>query len=283
MHQPELGKKILEIRTTKGLTQEDLVEKCNVSVRTIQRIESGEVMPRNYTIKTILAALDHDFETMSINASANKNDRWYSRLFPTDINAKEHYEQILKLFNVAWIFGVLYFIVGFFEGAADYFLFEKNEMIYNQWIYIVLKLIVLVSYFFFQRGIYLIGILFKNTILKIISIVLIALSTIFYFYDIASVFYNGSEREFIMGGAAFTFGAIGILYGRALYVLKNKLGRVAKYAGVFEILSGCFFLTIIFSFIGFITLIPAELFEIIILFKMIDLIKIGSASSITTD
>jgi transcriptional regulator with XRE-family HTH domain len=60
MNQPELGKKIAELRKAKGLTQEELVEKCNLSVRTLQRIESGEVMPRSYTIKIIFAALDHN-------------------------------------------------------------------------------------------------------------------------------------------------------------------------------------------------------------------------------
>jgi len=46
MKQPLLGKKISELRKQKGLTQEDLVEKCNITVRTIQRIESGETTPR---------------------------------------------------------------------------------------------------------------------------------------------------------------------------------------------------------------------------------------------
>jgi transcriptional regulator with XRE-family HTH domain len=65
MRQPELGKKISELRKAKGLTQEELVEKCNISVRTIQRIETGDVTPRMYTIKTILAALDHDLDAIS--------------------------------------------------------------------------------------------------------------------------------------------------------------------------------------------------------------------------
>lgn len=49
MRQPELGKKILELRKEKGLTQEELVEKRNISVRTLQRIETGEVTPRVFT------------------------------------------------------------------------------------------------------------------------------------------------------------------------------------------------------------------------------------------
>jgi len=46
MRQPELGKKIVELRKAKGLTQEELVAECNLNVRTLQRIESGVVMPR---------------------------------------------------------------------------------------------------------------------------------------------------------------------------------------------------------------------------------------------
>lgn len=60
MQQPSLGKKIAKLRKAKGLTQEELVEKCNLSVRTLQRIESGEVIPRSYTVKLIFSALGHD-------------------------------------------------------------------------------------------------------------------------------------------------------------------------------------------------------------------------------
>jgi len=59
MNQPELGKKIASLRKEKGLTQEELISKCNISVRTLQRIENGVVVPRSYTIKAIFAALDY--------------------------------------------------------------------------------------------------------------------------------------------------------------------------------------------------------------------------------
>jgi transcriptional regulator with XRE-family HTH domain len=59
MKQPELGKKIAELRKAKSLTQEELVKKCNLNVRTLQRIESGVVTPRSYTIKAIFAALEY--------------------------------------------------------------------------------------------------------------------------------------------------------------------------------------------------------------------------------
>jgi transcriptional regulator with XRE-family HTH domain len=62
IQQPELGKKIADLRKAKGLTQEELVERCDLNVRTLQRIESGEVTPRTYTIRLIFEALDFSFE-----------------------------------------------------------------------------------------------------------------------------------------------------------------------------------------------------------------------------
>jgi len=40
-----------------------------------------------------------------------------------------------------------------------------------------------------------------------------------------------------------------------------------------EIIAGCFLLTIILAFIGLILYLPAELIEIIIIFKVIEIVK----------
>ncbi len=61
MNQPDLGLKVSELRQQKALTQERLAELCEVSLRTIQRIESGEVDPRAYTVHCLGKALDFDF------------------------------------------------------------------------------------------------------------------------------------------------------------------------------------------------------------------------------
>jgi len=61
MNQPQLGLKVSELRQQKGLTQEQLAEHCEVSPRTIQRIESGEVDPRAYTLRCLGEALEFDF------------------------------------------------------------------------------------------------------------------------------------------------------------------------------------------------------------------------------
>jgi uncharacterized Tic20 family protein/DNA-binding Xre family transcriptional regulator len=61
MNQPDLGLKVAELRQQKGLTQEQLAELCEISSRTIQRIESGEVDPRAYTLYCLGNALEFDF------------------------------------------------------------------------------------------------------------------------------------------------------------------------------------------------------------------------------
>ena len=70
MNQPDLGLKVTELRQGRGFTQEQLAEACEVSQRTIQRIESGEVDPRAYTLQCLTAALDFDFLEDS-NSSEN--------------------------------------------------------------------------------------------------------------------------------------------------------------------------------------------------------------------
>jgi len=61
-----IGEKIKTIRIQKGLTQEVLAEKTNVSTRTIQRIENNEVDPRSYTLEKIAEALGINFNEISL-------------------------------------------------------------------------------------------------------------------------------------------------------------------------------------------------------------------------
>jgi transcriptional regulator with XRE-family HTH domain len=96
MKQPELGKRIAELRKAKGLTQEELVQKCNLSVRTLQRIESGEVTPRSYTIRIIFAALDYNIYDSS--------KRLPNRFNKTELIIKNRlghlYKYVIDLFNL---------------------------------------------------------------------------------------------------------------------------------------------------------------------------------------
>ena len=50
--------KIKELRESKGFSQEELCENSGISLRTIQRIENGESVPRGSTLKTIASSLN---------------------------------------------------------------------------------------------------------------------------------------------------------------------------------------------------------------------------------
>jgi len=58
MSKSELSKRVKELRTRKGLSQEQLAEISGLSLRTIQRIENGETEPRGETLKRLMNALD---------------------------------------------------------------------------------------------------------------------------------------------------------------------------------------------------------------------------------
>lgn len=60
MQKTDFGKILIEHRKENGFTQKEVAEKCNINLRTIQRIESGAVNPRAFTIKTISESLGID-------------------------------------------------------------------------------------------------------------------------------------------------------------------------------------------------------------------------------
>ena len=77
------GQLIKDLRLKKGITQEELADKTYISVRTIQRIENGDVIPRGFTLKTIAKALEVNFEeltncdkTVLAGAQLNNNNIW---------------------------------------------------------------------------------------------------------------------------------------------------------------------------------------------------------------
>ncbi len=61
----ELSQKIVLARKKQGLTQEELASLAHVTVRTIQRIESGESVPLAFTVKALARALETNFEELT--------------------------------------------------------------------------------------------------------------------------------------------------------------------------------------------------------------------------
>jgi len=75
MRQAEIGKKISDLRKQKGMTQEDLADACELNVRSIQRLENGEVEPRSSTLKLLSAALDYEFKPYTETEDAKKENK----------------------------------------------------------------------------------------------------------------------------------------------------------------------------------------------------------------
>ena len=114
MKQPELGKKIVDLRKAKGYTQEELVEKCNLSVRTLQRIESGEVVPRSHTIRVIFAALDY-----KVYDSSNMRLRLILKQVTDLFNLKTNTMKKLSILTVLIAVTVIALLSICMDGAAQ--------------------------------------------------------------------------------------------------------------------------------------------------------------------
>ena len=58
MNDLNLSQRVKELRNRKGISQENLAEESGLSLRTIQRIENNETVPRGDTLKKLAIALD---------------------------------------------------------------------------------------------------------------------------------------------------------------------------------------------------------------------------------
>lgn len=140
MEQPELGKKITELRLAKGLTQSELADQCNIGLRTIQRIESAEVTPRSYTLKLIFQCLDYEMFNSSGKSAFEKNEMAHdSSAFRTgglDIFDPSRYTlRTLALVSIPFISLILFFSLSGFqenETLAPYSVAELNRK-YVHW------------------------------------------------------------------------------------------------------------------------------------------------------
>ncbi len=251
LEQPQLGKTITDLRQKKRLTQEELVELCNINVRTLQRIEAGEVTPREYTIRILLDALDYKIEQIENSIQKKASLKWL---------------------KISWVAGIIYFVLGIFESGLDFVRFEDDLPYYFPLAYTSVKIIATLSFVFFMMGFIEIGKHFNNALLKIASYLMIASLVVIEVYDVISLGSGITWEEFylIKGTEAVAFGGIDIAFGIALVMLSKKLGVIATVAGIFEIIVGVFFLTFFLAFIGLIAMIPAIILEIIILYKFYD-------------
>lgn len=103
-----IGSYIKTKRINKGITQEELAIKTNINIRTIQRIENGEVTPRAYSLRAITDALEIDFSELEQNVQN-----------VTDIHPEKENKSLLVFLHLS---GLLLL------PAAMIWLFEKDRV-----------------------------------------------------------------------------------------------------------------------------------------------------------
>lgn len=263
MKQPELGRKIVELRKQKGLTQEELVEMCNINVRTIQRIESGEVTPRPYTVKTILAALGYNLD--SVKHQENEITEVYDN--PQKIDAAD------KIVTMAWIAGGIYFLLGFIEFAADWYRWFEDEMLFSNRVYSMIKISVLATYSIFMFGFIKTGELFENMLLKISALSIIGLSVLLYGYEIFSLHLELFPIAYFLAVMAVLFGAVGIAFGVSLIKLRKPLGVIALLTALGMIVVSLMEISVVFAWLGLLFYSPVIVLKIIMLYKVSVILK----------
>ncbi len=67
-----LSKRIKELRIQNGFSQEELAEKSGLSLRTIQRIESSETLPREDTLKRLATVLGESTNALDWTMKENR-------------------------------------------------------------------------------------------------------------------------------------------------------------------------------------------------------------------
>lgn len=267
MQQPELGNKIIALRKQKGFTQEELVERCNINVRTLQRIESGEVSPRSYTIKTILTALDYDYEELYAAEQATDGNSIV-------LGSEDETKSVRFLLNAAAVSGILFLILSTFEGFGDYYRFFDEELIFSIPVLILIKVLSYTSYAFFIYGYLIVGKLIQNYLMKIASVLVIAVLFLFYVYDIIALFYEVAlPMEGVLVAESIIMGTLGVLFGISIIKSAKRWDTLGYVAGGFEIFTAVCFLTVVLVLLGLFTQVPTVILEVVLLIKIRQMIK----------
>jgi transcriptional regulator with XRE-family HTH domain len=259
MQQPELGRRLAALRKERNLTQEELVEKSHVSVRTIQRIEAGEVLPRMSTVKILLEALGERYESFLMKPTQVMETQ-------KSISPNANRNTVL----VAVLAGPVYLVCQVILGAMDiaWLTSDQDWNFRMNAIYTGLMVLMVISFALFARGFIALSTLFENTLLKVVAYMLIIATGGKGILDITSLSVEEVESLWIpYAVVSVLFGALSIAFGISLIRLQDGMGELSRIAGILEIVIGCMLVTVVLFFITYVVLIPAVVIEILVLFR----------------
>lgn len=254
MKQPLLGQKIQEWRKAKGLTQEELVERCNINVRTIQRIEAGEVTPRSYTVKAIL-------EVLEVKSEEVKN----LQLEKEEVSEPSN---LISWLRFSFIAGIIYLVLAIVESVIDVQLFvEKSSFsIGFGYFYTILKMSVLVSFLLFTGVFYKLGEAFSNLLLKVMAVFLMILTGTIILEDIVT-YWMGIEIVSGLLLRSLVAGVVYVLFAMCFLHLSKEKGTTYVIVGALGMLTGVSFMTVVFALPGLFFLTIFEISLIVLLYQ----------------
>lgn len=243
MNQPELGKLISEIRNQKGITQKQLSESCNIDIRTIQRIECGEVVPRHSTLKLISEFLEYD-------------------LHQADVQPVSKISISKDLILIAFIAGIINIINWLFHVAIIPLQIDGVNL------HLVTSIVHFITSVFFYIGFFILGRKYKSVLLQIAAVTIIVLVPIMVITDILSVYTNFDFLVYIKKLLGIILGINGILLGVAMLLIKSKISAFWKVGGIFQIIVNPLFIIplAILNRVGFYISIPSLILFAVILF-----------------
>ena len=220
MTQPLLGTRIAELRNQKGVTQKELADACNIDIRTIQRIETGKVLPRMYTIRLLAAALG------------------------TDISYFNGDEALVDKIETAgllkWPFiAALFFSLNYIPVVLNIMTLAPDSVMKN-----IFTGVYIISFVFFFRGFYLLGKQNQNqamTISSLLGMVLLPL------LNLINLMQGILFFETINMAVIFIVACVNaIVFGISLLGEANKKlsgGHLYKMAGYITLVQSALFLT----------------------------------------
>lgn len=250
MNQPGLGTRISELRIQNSMTQKELADLCNIDIRTIQRIEAGEVVPRMYTLKLLSTALGFDLGQFNGN---DKNHRGVS-------NNKTRLSLVAGIvFSVNAVPVIFYLITG-----------SLNPFIY----FLSITIQIITSMLFF-RGFYFLGKQCGNMVLAISAFITAILLPLINLVELLKSSVFKAAYPVTIASVIFTLLCInGIVFGVGLLIEANNRQRLFKLnpftvAGVLTIIQSILFLSLKlkFSSVGLLISIVTNVFLVVILYK----------------
>ena len=258
MKQPQLGKKIAELRQSKGLTQEELVALCNINVRTIQRIEAGEVTPRNYTLRLIWEVLG-----MPSDELGSVDDQ------PTIPLNKQR-------INMGIIGGIAYLLTYLPASIFDFVRFTDDVLIDGQDIlampyYILVKSMSTLGLIAMMWGFVELARFTSEAILKVGATTLLIVVFVTGTLDIATLgldLYDWSDVIIIFAELGL-LAISGILFGIGLIMSRRSFGDLAIIAGILEISIAVFVMSMSWAMVALVVLLPAIIIELVLLYRVV--------------